>query len=354
MIAEAIDVLKQNVYLGNSLFKYGITSFAFIGGIIAIILVRRIALARLLRMAEKLSFSCNNVIIDSTKKYLMPLACFLLFYICFTQLKLNPKLYSFCNAAMLLLAVFFSIRFFLSFVSFWLYNSWAGKGDNANARKHLSAVVITILKVVLWLIGFLLFLDNIGIKVSAFIAGLGVGGIAIAFAAQAVLKDIFSYFSIFFDNPFQLDDLIAVDNIQGTVEHIGIKTTRIRSITGEQIVISNTMLIGSRLHNFKRMNERRVVMNLDVTYNTEFEKLKEIPSIIKAIVEETNVARFGRCHFVQFADSSLKFEAVYHVLSNDYGLFRDIQQNINLNVKKAFDEKKIEFAFPSQSIYMEK
>ena len=354
MIAEAIDILKQNVYLGNSLFQYSVFLLTFLGGLIAITLVRRIALARLVRMAEKSSFSYNSVIIDSTKKYLMPLAHFLLFYVCFIQLKLPPKLYSFCNATSLLLTVFFSIRFFLSFVHFWLYNSWAEKGDNVNARKHLSAVVITILKASLWLIGLLLFLDNIGIKVSAFIAGLGVGGIAIAFAAQAVLKDIFSYFSIFFDNPFQLGDLIAVDNIQGTVEHIGIKTTRIRSVTGEQIVISNTALIGSKLHNFKRMDERRAVMTLDVTYNTEFEKLKEIPSIIKSIVEETSGTRFGRCHFVQFSDSSLKFEVVYHVLSSDYGVFRDIQQSINLNVKKTFDEKKIEFAFPSQSIYIEK
>ena len=353
MITEIIGSLKQSVYLGNSLFQYILTALIFMGGIIAITLIRRVALTKFAGMVDKSSLY-NNFIIDSTKKYLMPLAHFLLFYICFTHLKLTAKLYSLSKAAILLLAVFFSIGFLISLVRFWLYNFWTKKGDNVSARKNLSSVILTILKLVLWLIGFLLFLDNIGIKVSAFIAGLGVGGIAIAFAAQAVLQDIFSYFSIFFDNPFQLGDLIAVGEIQGTVEHIGIKTTRIRSVTGEQIVISNTSLIGSRLHNFKRMKERRAVMTLDVTYNTDFEKLKEIPSIIKHIVEETNNTKFGRCHFVQFGDSSLKFEIVYHVLSSDYSLFRDIQQNINLNIKKTFDEKKIEFAFPSQSIYIEK
>ncbi|MCL1911847.1 MAG: mechanosensitive ion channel family protein [Leptospirales bacterium] len=354
MIAEVIGVLKQHVYLGNSLFKYSVVLLAFLGGLIAVTIMRRIILVKLARLAEKTTSLYDDVIVDSTKKYLIPLSHFLLFYICFTQLKLNPKLYGFCKAAILLVTVFFCIRFFLSFVRFWLYNFWAGKGENVSARKNLSSAIMTILKVVLWLIGLLLFLDNIGVKVSAFIAGLGVGGIAIAFAAQAVLQDVFSYFSIFFDNPFQLGDLISVGDIQGTVEHIGIKTTRIRSVTGEQIVISNSALIGSKLHNFKRMNERRAVMNLDVTYSTEFEKLKEIPSIIKNIVEETKGTRFGRCHFVQFADSSLKFEAAYYVLSNDYALFRDIQQNVNLNVKKIFDEKGIEFAFPSQSVYIEK
>jgi len=353
MIAEIISASKQSVYLGNSLFHYILSFLVFIGGIIVITLIRRVILVRFARMIDESSLY-NNLIIDSTRKHLMPLAHFLLFYICFTHLKLNPKVYSFSKAAMLLLAVFFSIRFFLSLVRFWLHNFWAEKSDDANARKNLSIVIMTILRLVLWLIGFLLFLDNIGIKVSAFIAGLGIGGIAIAFAAQAVLQDIFSYFSIFFDNPFQLNDLIAVGEIQGTVEHIGIKTTRIRSVTGEQIVISNSSLIGSKLHNFRRMDERRAIINLDVTYSTGFEKLKEIPSIIKNIVEETNGTRFGRCHFVQFADSSLKFEVVYHVLSNDYALFRDIQQSINLNIKKTFDEKKIEFAFPSQSIYIEK
>ena len=353
MITEITDFLKQHIYLGNSLYKYILSVLVFIGGLTVITLVRRFALARIARMLDETSVY-NNLIIDSAKKHLIPLAHFLLFYFCFIYLELKPELYKFSKAAMLLLTVFFSIRFFLSFVRFWLYNFWAERGDNTSARKSLSATILTLLNMALWFIGFLLFLDNIGVKVSAFIAGLGIGGIAIAFAAQAVLQDIFSYFSISFDNPFQLGDLIAVGDVQGTVEHIGIKTTRIRSVTGEQIVISNTALIGSKLHNFGRMNERRVVMDFDVTYNTEFEKLKEIPSIVKNIVEETSDVRFGRCHFVQFADSSLKFETVYHVLSSDHTLFRDIQQSINLNVKKVFDEKKIEFAFPTQSIYIEK
>ena len=354
MIAEVINFLKQHVYLGNSLFQYSVSLLVFLGWLIVITIMRRIILVKIAHITEKTTSLYDEVIVNSIRKYAIPFSHFLLFYICFTQLKLSPKLYGFCKAAILLLGIFFSIRFFLSFVRFWLDNTWSKKGDNVSARKNLSSVIMTILKVVLWLIGLLLFLDNMGVKISTFLAGLGVGGIAIAFAAQAVLQDIFSYFSIFLDSPFQLGDLITVGDIQGIVEHIGIKTTRIRSVTGEQIVISNTSLISSRLHNFKRMKERRAMINLGVTYNTEFEKLKEIPSIIKNIVDETEGARFGRCHFVQFADSSLNFEIIYYALTNDYTLFRDIQQNINLNIKKIFNEKKIEFAFPSQSIYIEK
>ena len=354
MIADTIYLLKETVYLGNSLFQYSVSLLTFLGWLIVITLARLVVLAKLIHITEKTESIYDEAIVKSINKYLMPLAHFVILYVCITQLTLNPKFYALCKALIMLLTVLFVIRFILSLVHFWMDNSWAMKGENINARKNLTSAIMTILKVVLWIIGLLLFLDNMGVKISTFLAGLGVGGIAIAFAAQAILQDIFSYFSIFLDSPFQLGDLITVGDVQGTVEHIGIKTTRIRSVTGEQIVMSNTSLISSRLHNFKRMEERRAVMSFGVTYSTEFEKLKEIPSIIKNIIDETDNARFGRCHFIQFADSSLDFEIIYYALTRDYTLFRDIQQNINLGIKKIFDEKKIEFAFPSQSIYLEK
>ncbi|MDR3237173.1 MAG: mechanosensitive ion channel family protein, partial [Spirochaetia bacterium] len=280
-----LELLRQTVYFGNSILEYSIAAALLIAGCLFLMIIRRVVLSRIIRVTGKTSSAYGDVIVNSIKNHVVPLAYFLLFYTCLIQLRLNSKLYTFLKAAILLICVFFVIRFLLSVIHFWLYNSWAARSGNISARKHVSSVIMNILRLALWVTGILLFLDNIGIKVSAFIAGLGVGGIAVAFAAQAVLQDIFSYFSIFFDNTFEIGDLIAINNIQGTVEHIGIKTTRIRSVTGEQIVVSNAALTGSELHNFKRMNERRATLNIGVVYDTEFDKLREIPGIIKNVIE---------------------------------------------------------------------
>ncbi|PIX14798.1 MAG: mechanosensitive ion channel protein MscS, partial [Elusimicrobia bacterium CG_4_8_14_3_um_filter_50_9] len=198
------------------------------------------------------------------------------------------------------------------------------------------------------------FLDNIGIKISAVIAGLGIGGIAIALAAQAVLGDLFSYFSIFFDRPFEVGDFIIIGEFMGTVEYIGMKTTRIRSLGGEQMIFSNSDLTNSRVKNYKRMTQRRVVFKLGVTYQTSVEKLKIIPDIVKKAVEDAGNTVFDRSHFLSFGDFSLNFESVYYVKSGDYNQYMDAQQKINLALKKEFEERMIDFAYPTQLVYISK
>jgi small-conductance mechanosensitive channel len=197
-------------------------------------------------------------------------------------------------------------------------------------------------------------MDNLGFEISAVIAGLGIGGIAVALAAQAVLGDLFSYFSILFDKPFELGDFVIVDGHMGTIEHIGIKTTRIRSLGGEQLIFSNTDLTGSRLRNYKRMEQRRIVFKLGVTYQTPIEKLKGIPSVIKNIITNIEETRFDRAHFSGFGDFSLDFEVVYHVLTGDYNRYMDTQQDINLQIAEEFERQGIEFAYPTQTLFLEK
>lgn len=199
---------------------------------------------------------------------------------------------------------------------------------------------------------FLLALQNLGVDVTAMIAGLGIGGIAIALAAQNVLGDLFASLTISLDKPFVVGDFIVVGTEMGTIEAIGLKTTRVRSLSGEQLVFSNSDLLGSRIRNFKRMEQRRVVFAFGVVYSTPPEQLEEIPSIVRRAVEAQPNARFDRCHFHRFGNSSLDFETVYHVGTRDFNPHMDVQQAVHLAIARAFLERGIEFAFPTQTIYL--
>jgi small-conductance mechanosensitive channel len=201
-------------------------------------------------------------------------------------------------------------------------------------------------KVTLYTVILLLILDNLNVNVTALLAGLGVGGVAVALAAQNILGDLFSSMSIVLDKPFVLGDFIVVDDLMGTIEHIGLKTTRVRSLSGEQLIFSNSDLLKSRIRNFKRMQQRRVVFTIRVVYETPLARLKQIPDILRDAIEDCQKTRFDRAHFASFGDSSLNFEAVYFVLSADFNLYMDIQQQINLQIMQSFMEKKIKFSFP--------
>ena len=205
-----------------------------------------------------------------------------------------------------------------------------------------------------WGIGITFLLDNLGFKISTVVAGLGIGGIAVALAAQTILGDLFSYFIIFFDRPFEIGDFIIIDSYMGNIEHIGIKTTRIRSLGGELLIFSNSDLTNSRIRNYKKMEKRRVVFSLGVTYQTNSEQLKEIPGIIRTAIETLEGAGFDRAHFASYGDFSLNFEVVYYVMSGDYGKYMDLQQEINLVIKEEFEKRGIEFAYPTQLLFIEK
>ncbi len=352
IISEILKKLTEIVFLGNSLLAYLQAIGIFLIGYCIVTIVRKVILAKINRFTKNSSFKYDDIIVTSIRKHLASLAYFLILFLALNSLHLSEKVYLVSKGITLIITIFFVIRFIQDVFIFWLSNS---KFKNkAESKKNATLAIVSILKIVLWIIGLLIFLDNMGIKISAFIAGLGIGGIAIAFAAQAILGEIFSYFSIFFDNPFEIGDLIIIGGVQGVVEHIGIKTTRLRSVTGEEIVISNSSLTSSQLHNFKSMKERRINFTLGLTYDTSYEKLKLAPELIKQIVEATPDARFSRSHFMNFGDSSYDIETVYYVLSNDYTSYCDIQQSINLAIKKAFDEHGIEFAFPTQTIYIQK
>lgn len=232
----------------------------------------------------------------------------------------------------------------------WYLESHTGEAARITAVRAAGLVG----KVLLWAVISLLVLDNFGIDVTALIAGLGIGGIAIALAVQNVLADLLAYVSIIADRPFSHGDYLVIGEHSGTVEHIGIKTTRIRSLSGEQIVFSNNDLLNSRVRNYKRMNERRVAFTIGVTYDTDHEQLKAIPAILRVAVEAQENTRFDRAHMKEFGDFSINFELVYYMLVPDYASYMDTRQAVNLEIHGAFTRERVEFAFPTQTIYLEK
>lgn len=208
-------------------------------------------------------------------------------------------------------------------------------------------------KVILWTIVLLLILDNLGVEVTALVTGLGIGGIAVALALQSILGDLFASLAIVLDKPFVIGDFLEFDGNLGSVENVGLKTTRVRSLSGEQLVVSNSDLLGSRIRNYGRLYERRVVFDIGVTYDTSRDRLESIPAMLREAVERREETRFDRSHLKQYGDSSIDFETVYFVTKPDYALKMDIQQAINLEIHQRFEEAGINFAFPTQTIHLQ-
>lgn len=243
--------------------------------------------------------------------------------------------------------VIFVVRIFIEYML-----DKRATGENGASIAHVKDILRLIMRVVFWAIGILFILSNLGINVTSLVAGLGIGGIAVALAVQNILGDLFSYFAICFDKPFIKGDFITVGDQRGVIEKIGIKTTRIRALQGEEIVIANSELTSSRIQNFKKMEERRVLFSLGVVYETPLAQLERIPHIIRDIVSSTELTRFDRAHLSVFGDSAYMYEVVYYVLSGDYNQYMDIQQEINFRIIKAFAQNDIEFAFPTQTLHL--
>jgi small-conductance mechanosensitive channel len=207
-------------------------------------------------------------------------------------------------------------------------------------------------RVVLWSVLVLMILDNLGFNITALVASLGIGGVAVALAVQNILGDIFASLSIALDRPFEIGDFIVVGDCLGTVEKVGIKTTRLRSLSGEQIVMSNSDLLNSRIRNYKRMDDRRALFQFGIVYQTPYEKLQAVPAMVREIIAAQPHTRFDRAHFKEYGDSALVFEVVYYVLDRDYNVYMDTQQAINLALYVRFRDEGIEFAYPTRTLHI--
>lgn len=238
----------------------------------------------------------------------------------------------------------------------WLATLVEGMAMRAASERDPKSATMTIVRItvrtVVWAGVFLMVLANLGVDVTALVAGLGVGGVAVALALQAVLGDLFASLAIAFDKPFEVGDFIVLDDAAGTVERVGLKTTRVRSISGEQLVFSNAKMLESRIRNFRRMEERRIVFEFGVTYQTPFETLRAIPGEVEKLVRDDEQTRFDRAHFKSYGDSALIFEVVYYVLSRDYTDYMNAQQRINLALFERMAEMGAGFAYPTQTLFV--
>ncbi len=346
------DILNHEVF-HNRVADYLILVAILLLGSIILHIAKFFIFKCLYKWTNRTSNEIDNFLIKSIEKKLFPLLYLGLLYSSLQGLKISPLLNKTLTVFSLIIMTIIGVLFALEVIVYFMELFWIKKETDQSKRQVIKGI-ITILRITVWGLALIIFLDNLGVKISALVAGLGIGGVAVALASQAILGDMFSYFTIFFDRPFEVGDFIIVGDYLGTVEYIGVKTTRLRSLSGEQLIFSNTDLTNSRVRNYKRMEQRRVVFQIGVTYQTSLPTLKEIPNIIKEIITEINDVLFDRAHFAAYKDSSLIYEIVYYVIGSDYKKYMDIQQEINFQIKEEFEKRGIDFAYPTQTVYVTK
>lgn len=346
------DIMQQD-FLGNTVLAYLAVAGAMLVGLVAVRLISSVVIRFVRAWTARTASKLDDFLVELIKKNAVPLLYYGVFYTTSRSLVMPSALARAIDIIGVVLLTLFSIRFATRLVAHAVEEYWLK--DASPEKKRSFKGIMPAIKVVIWGLGVIFLLDNLGFQISTVIAGLGIGGVAVALAAQSVLGDLFSYFSILMDRPFETGDFIILGSEHlGTVEHIGIKTTRIRSLGGEQLVLSNSDLTNSRIRNYKRMEQRRVVFKIGVTYQTPSEKLKQIPLIIKDIITSVEDTNFDRSHFSDYGDFSLNFETVYYVLSSEYNKYMDTHQAINLAIFVEFEKLGIEFAYPTQTVFLEK
>ncbi len=339
-------------HYGNSVLLWlsalGIALAAFAVGRVVI----RLALRRLTALSERSRTAWDDLAVDLLKRSRTLLVALLSLYLGSLVLRLPAGLEALAGKAVLL-AVLLQFAFWGDrVVTFWVQRGMQARLEQDPNLATTMTGLRLLGRIVLWAIFVLIVLDNLGVNITALVAGLGVGGVAVALALQNVLGDLFASLSIILDKPFVIGDFVIVGEHMGTIERIGLKTTRVRSLSGEQLVFANNDLLQSRIRNYKRMEERRVTFELGIVYETPADTLEAVPGWLRQIVETEKLTRFDRAHFKRYGDFSLVFEVVYYVLSADYNVYMDIQQRINLAIFRRFAEEGIAFAYPTNKLYL--
>jgi len=344
----------QREFLSNSLQTWIIAVALGLAAAAALRIGTRVGISRLTKVAERTATYWDDVIVEAlgaTKSlFLLIVAAFIATLV----LTLPPTWETVVQRVAAVALILQGGLWAIAGLDGWLGNYRRQRMQDDPAAVTTVAAIGFVGKLLLWSLVLLLCLDNLGVDVTALVAGLGVGGIAVALAAQNILGDLFASMSIVLDKPFVIGDFIVVGDHAGSIENVGLKTTRIRSLTGEQLIFSNTDILGSRIRNYGRMRERRILFAIGVIYQTPKATLERIPAMLREAVEGSEQARFDRAHFKGFGASSLDFEIVYYVRVPDYNAYMDVQQAINLRIVERFEAEGIEFAYPTQTIFLER
>ena len=344
-----VQQIFEQTYYGNSLHSWLIAVAVAAAVLLLLLVARRVVVARLGVVASRTTNRIDDLIVEliaQTRGYVLLFVAIAVG----SRLLILPRftwLVDLTRLVLLLQAALWGI----AAINFWVK---AYLAHPLTTEDRASVAMIRTLgvgaKVIVWLLIGFSALKTVGIDVTPLITGLGIGGIAIALAVQNILGDLFAALAIVFDKPFDVGDTIVVDQVTGTVEKIGLKTTRVRSVNGEQVILGNADLLKSRLRNMKRLYQRRAIFTLDLVYDTPPELLGRVPEMVKEIVTAQSPVKFDRSHVTTFAEASIRVETVYFVLDPDYNRSMDVQQAINLAVLKRFKAEGIQFAFPTRTV----
>ena len=352
--SEMINQILQNMGVDNPLAGQFILSIIYL--IIAILIgmiVYRVFERYFTSWAKKTKTNLDDEILSNIKLPIYLVVIVIGLYYALTPLRiLDPFSYQIRLIFSLIeiLIVSFAVTRVINVMVAWYADKKREKEKDVSA--HILFLFKRLLHIVVYIFAFLFILWAFGINLSGAIVGLGVGGIAIAFALQNVLSDLFSAFTIYFDRPFEIGDFVVIGSDNGTVKKIGLVSTRIQTLQGEELIVSNQELVTTRIRNFKQMKKRRVSFGFGVIYGTPTTKLEKIPELIKNIIDEIEKVDIDRVHFKEFGNFSLNFEVVYYIRSKEYAVYMDKQQEINFKIKEAFEKEGIEMAFPTQTLFV--
>lgn len=346
-----LNLLHTNL-LNNSLLQWGIALAVVIGVMIGQRILQGVIVARVRRWTEKTHNTFDDLLInmlDDTKTFLVLVVAV---YLGSLALRLPDDTQVALRTLALIALVIQAALWLNRAITYFLRNYVRDRAEDDDSGQTAYTALSFISRVVLWSMVLLLVLNNIpGVEITSLITGLGITGVAVALAVQNILGDLFASLSIVLDKPFVIGDFVVVDEFAGTVRHVGLKTTRLESLSGEELVFSNSDLLNSRIRNYKRMRERRAVFEIGVVYETPYDVVKTIPTMIREEIEEQEYTRFDRAHLREFGDSALVFEVVYYMLVPDYNTYMDTQQAVNLEIFRRFAEEGIAFAYPTRMLY---
>lgn len=340
MVRMFVDADLLNMVLwNNSLARYIDVVIFLVISLIILYILQKIVFKKLSVFVKHTKTEIDDVVVEFIRSIKPQLYVVLSFYAAIHALSLSDDVIDVLNVVVIMVIIFQVTRSLQVIVEFLARRMSAGENDeHTKSAAHLLGALFT---VIIWIFGILMILSNIGVDVSSLIAGVGIGGIAIAFAVKEVLSDLFSSFAIYFDKPFKAGDIIKINNDTGEVKKIGIKTTRIKSITGEEIIVSNQELTSSRVHNYKKLTHRTITFHFSISYDTSTDLLRKVPVVIKDLIDRINDVHCKRVHFKAFGEYALEFEVVYVVDNRKYSTYMDRQQEINIGVMELFKKMNI-------------
>lgn len=345
----------SSLILGNTPAAYGYAIAAFALTLAVIHLLKNLGLARLKTIAAKTETDLDDLIVTLIERFTGLEYQLIAFYVATRYLIRTTAFDKGLLAVLLVVFAYRGITISRALITYWLNRITAKRNLSPEAKASVVNSTQVILGTLVWVGAALFVMDNLGVNISAVLTGLGIGGVAVALAAQNILGDIFNFFVILLDKPFAVGDFIIGDGaVCGTVEKIGLKSAHIRNLSGEQLIVANSQLLGMQVKNYSRMQRRRVVLTTTVIYQTPQEKLKRIPGMIEESVKAIDGTTFDRCNMSNLNNFSIDFETVYYMEKPDYNLFMAEKERVLHSIIEKFAKEGIEFAYPTQTLFIQK